>query len=198
MATTSAPTSPNNTSPPPTDDVVRRGIPRELLCDLTEQDFVRISRTRALKEAERDQLLADMKDEVDRRKAQIKELEDEINVMGRELRTEKQERTVKCNEIFRKHEDGTGWIYVIRTDSYAEVERRPATAHETQRYLPSMDGGGGLLAQATAKQRSAQDAPPAAAPESDGEDVPEDDDADGEDADDSEDKPKKRGGKKGK
>lgn len=178
-------------------DVVRRGLPRELPCKLEDDELLRIARTRTNKEAERDQLMSDMKDEIDRRKAQIKELEDEIGKMGRELRTGEQERTVKCNEVFRKHEDGTGWIYVIRLDTYREVERRPATAHETQRYLPSMDGaaGGGLLQQAAAAQRSAQ---PETGPDDGQEDVPGDDHSEDGDVDvDDEDKPKKRGGKKG-
>lgn len=186
-----------------TDDVVRRNLPRELPCKLTEEDFVRISRTRVQKEAERDELVTDLADETRRRKDQIKALDDEIGRMGRELRTGEQERTVKCNEVFRKHEDGTGWIYVLRLDTFDEVERRPATAHETQRYLPSIDGtpptGGSLLDQAARGQRSAQDD---ATP-----DVPDDDDvpADGEgdegddDADDTDGKPaKKRGGRKAK
>lgn len=157
----------------PTDDVVRRNIPRELYCKLAEDEFVRISRTRVNKEAERDQLIDDLDQETKRRKDQIKELNDEIGKMGRELRTGEQERTVKCNEVFRKHDDGTGWIYVIRLDTSDEVERRPATAHETQRYLPSMDGGGGgggLLARASKAQRSAQPEVPDAPTDGDADD----------------------------
>lgn len=193
MVTTGTPTTTTTT-----DDVVRRGIPRELHCKLEDDELLRIARTRTNKEAERNQLMLDMKDEVDRRKAQIKALDDEISKMGRELRTGEQERTVKCNEVFRKHDDNTGWIYVIRLDTFDEVERRPATAHETQRYLPSLDaagGGNGLLAQATAVQRSAQDAPPAV--ESDGEDVPTDEGEADDEGDDGE-KRSKRNGKKGK
>lgn len=209
MATATTPTTTDLTTPD-FGDVVRRGIVRALYCKLTEEEFTRIAKTRAVKEAERDELLDDLKREVEKRKAQIKDLEDEISKMGRELRTNEQERAVKCNEVFRKHEDGSGWIYVIRLDTFDEVERRGASPHEMQRYLPSMDGGGGLLAQATAKQahaeRSAQpETEGAAAPESDGEDVPADD-GDGADedvgADDAGDEqgdeqPKKRGGKKG-
>lgn len=155
------------------DDVVRRNIPRELQCKLDDQEFTRIAKTRAQKEAERDELDEDLAREKKKRQDQIDELEDEIAKMGRELRTGEQERTVKCNEIFRKHDDGTGWIYVIRLDTYDEVERRPATAHETQRYLPTLDGGGGLLTEAAKAQRSAQDEVP--------EGLPTDDDADGDD-----------------
>jgi hypothetical protein len=198
IAETTSTTTPNAKS---THDVVRRGIPRDLYCKLTDEEQLRIAKTRATREAERDQLLVDLADETSSRKAQIKKLDDEIGKMGRELRTGEQERTIPTNEIFVKHDDGTGWIYVIRQDTDAEVERRPATAHETQRYLPSLDGGGGLLGQAAKAQRSAQGK--AASEESD---IPSDgeDGEDGEDgakeadgADEDESKPK-RNGKKGK
>lgn len=200
MATAETPTTTTTAQPTDLGDIVRRGIPRELHCKLEDDELLRIARTRTNKEAERDQLLAEMADEVASRKAQIKKIEDEIGKMGRELRTGEQERTVKCNEVFRKHDDGTGWIYVIRLDTYNEVERRPASAHETQRYLPSLDGASstGLLAQAASAQRSAQ---PETAPTDAGDDVPADesDDDDDEDSDDGADasKPKRRkkGGK---
>ncbi len=170
----------------PNTDVVRRHVARELYCKLTEEEFVRISRTRVNKEAERDQLVDDMDDEVKKRKTQIKELDDEIGKMGRELRTGEQERTVKCNEVFHRAPDGVGWIVVLRLDNNLEVERRPANAHETQRYLPSMEGG--ILDEATRRQRSAQDEPSDVPPEGD---APEADETS-----DGEDKPKRKRGKK--
>jgi hypothetical protein len=195
MATQTTPTA-SNTLPPPHDDVVRRNLPRELPCKLDDAEFTRIAKTRAQKEAERDELEDDLSREKKKRTEQINDLNDEIAKMGRELRTGEQERTVKCNEVFRKLEDGTGWIFVIRQDTFSEVERRPATAHETQRYLPSLDGGS-LLDQAARKQRSAQDEKPAADASS-SDDVPADDaETDGESTDED-DAPKKRGGKKGK
>lgn len=170
------------------EDVVRRNIKRELPCKLTEEEFTRISRQRVAKEAELEQLEADLSKEKKRRQDQIDEVSDAVIKMGRELHREEQERTVPCNEYFRRAEDGTGWIHTIRMDTYDEVERRPASAHETQRYLPSIDGpsGSGLLDQANAAQRSAQDAPPTVETS----DVPPDGDEDEGDA------PKKR--KKGK
>jgi hypothetical protein len=171
------------------DDVIRRNVARELYCKLSEDEFVRISRTRVNKEAERDQLVEDLDVETKKRKQQIKLLEDEIGKMGRELRTGEQERTVKTNEVFR-NEEGTGWVVVVRLDTFDEVERRPATAHETQRYLPNMDaGGGGLLDKAARAQRSAGvEAAPEAKTETD--DVPADtDEGDGEKS------KNKRGGK---
>lgn len=193
MTTQTTTAANKNTTPTvPLDDVVRRGIPRELHCKLEDDELLRIARTRATKEAECDQLIGDLADETARRKQQIKLLTDEIGKMGRELRTGEQERTVKCNEVFRKHDDGTGWIYVIRLDTFAEVERRPATAHETQRYLPSLDSGtgGGLLEQAAKAQRSAQDdGVPEGLPT---DDEAEGDDEDGDDADEGESKPTRR------
>lgn len=187
----------------PFDDVVRRNIPRELPCKLTDEEFTRIAKTRAQKEAERDELEDDLQREKKKRTDQIDAIEDEIGKMGRELRTGEQERTVKCNEVFRKLDDGTGWIFVIRQDTFAEVERRPATAHETQRYLPSADGTGSLLDQAAARQkRTAQDethtgtvSAESRTAVDDGDDVPSDDAGD----EDGDEKPasKKRGGKKG-
>lgn len=159
----------------PNEDVVRRGISRDLPCKLTEEEFVRISRTRVQREAERDELEADLFHEVKKRKEQIKERDDEIAKMRRELHTGHQDRTIKCNEVFRKHNDGTGWIYVVRLDELREVERRPASAAEMQRYLPSIPEGGGLLDQA----RTAQAAEVAAEPEraAGGDDVPSDEPA---------------------
>lgn len=157
--------NPAHFASPVTEDVVRRNIKRELPCLLTEVEFTRISRQRVAKEAELAQLQADLTRETKKRKDQIGELEDEIGKMGRELHTEHQDRTVPCNDVFRRDPlDGTGWIHTIRLDTFAEVERRPATAHETQRYLPSIDGpGSGILDEARAKQqkRSAQDDVPA-------------------------------------
>lgn len=174
----------------PNSDVVRRNIKRELPCRLSEEEFTRIARQRATKEAERDELEADLAKEKKRRQDQIDELDDEISKMGRELRTGEQDRTVPCNEVFHRASDGTGWIHTIRLDTLDEVERRPATAHETQRYLPGTDGpSGGLLEDAQRAQRSAQDDVPAGTPEHDEEDG----DDQGDEATDGADK--KRGGK---
>lgn len=171
------------------DDVVRRGIKRELPCKMTDEEFTRVARQRATKEAEIAQLESDLAREKKKRQDQIDEISDEVSKMGRELHTGEQERTVPCNDIFRRAGDGTGWIHTIRLDTFDEVERRPATAHETQRYLPSVGDavGGSLIDQANAAQspRSAQD---------DTNDVP-DGKGDGKGDEDS-DKPKKRKGTK--
>lgn len=183
----------------PNEDVVRRGINRDLPCKLTEEEFVRISRTRVAREAERDELQSDLDLEVKKRKEQIKERDDEINKMRRELHTGHQDRTIKCNEVFRKHPDGTGWIYVVRLDTMAEVERRPASAAEMQRYLPSVVEGTGLLDQARTAQAAEAKEPARAAG---GDDVPSDDE-DGEDGESGDEnatsdetpKKKRRGGR---
>ena len=119
-------------------DIVRRNIKRELPCRLTDEEFTRVAKQRAMKEAEKEELEMDLAKEKSRRNEQIKDLSDEIGKSGKELRTGYQDRTVNCNEIYRRDVEGTGWIHTIRIDTYDEVERRPATAHETQRYLPSV------------------------------------------------------------
>ncbi len=142
------------------EDVVRRNIKRELPCKLSDEELLRVARQRATKEAEQMQLEADLAKEQKKRKDQIAELADEVRKMGRELHTGEQDRTVPCNDVFRRAKDGTGWIHTVRQDTFDEVERRPATAHETQRYLPTVDGpgSGGVLDIARARQqRSAQD-----------------------------------------
>lgn len=181
------------------EDVVRRNVKRELPCKLTEAEFTRISRQRVAKEAELAQLQADLAKEQKKRKDQIEEVSDEVAKMGRELHTEHQDRTVPCNDVFRRADDGTGWIHTVRLDTYDEVERRPATAHETQRYLPSVDGPGIIDKARTAQQAEGE---PAA---NDGDDVPSDagekEEDDQEDEDDTAgEKPaaKKRAKKKGK
>lgn len=207
--------STDNTPPPQLpapsshQDIVRRAVARRLPCKLTDEEMLRIARTRVGKEAERDQLVADAKLDADKRKEQIKEYDDEILVMRRELHTGSQDRTIKTNEVFEPDGKGGGFVVVYRLDTNAPTgERWPASPSELQRYLPSADGTGSILDQAAAVQkkakRSAQDAD-AAAPTEDG--VPdglpaEDDDAaDAEadaDGDDAKTNSKGRNGKKGK
>jgi hypothetical protein len=89
---------------------------------------------------------------------QVAELDDEISKARRELHTGEQDRTVTCNEYFRRAEDGTGFVHTIRMDTGEEVERRPANPAETQRYLPSLDppaANAPLLDQAVAAQGKA-------------------------------------------
>lgn len=159
------------------DTIVRRNIKRELYCKLTDEEQLRIAKTRSVKEAELEELEGDLEREKKKRKEQIDELGDEVKKMGRELRTGEQERTVACDEVFRVI-DGTGFIVVVRKDTYLEVERRPANAHESQRYLPGVDGPGatGLLDQANAAKPENKPA------DDEGDDVPGDSD-DGNDAD---------------
>jgi hypothetical protein len=123
-------------------DIIRRNIKRELPCKITDEEFTRIAKQRATKEAEKEELEADLAKEKRRRMDQIELVQDELKVSGRELRTGYQDRTVNCNEVFYRTEEGTGWIHTIRLDTFDEVERRPATAHETQRYLPIMGSSG--------------------------------------------------------
>lgn len=196
-----------NTTPPPAaanDDVIRRGIKRVLPCKLTEDEFVEIAKKRVGREALLKQCEADLAREQKKRKDQIAELEDEIGTMGRQLHTESEDRTVLCNEVFRRAENGTGYVHTIRLDTNEEVETRPATVSETQRYLPS-DGfsppanGASVLDQARTAQGATNGTTNGAAAESD-EIKPDELDDDEDDADDASDEKPKRGakGKKGK
>lgn len=160
-----AQTTETTTTPAPvpvlnlTIEVVKRNVPRRLPCKLNDEEFIRISRTRVTKEADRDQLVADADLDAKKRKAQIKEYDDEIAVMRRELHSGYQDRTIKTNEMFEKDPNGNCWIVVYRLDTGGPTgEKWPASAAEMQRHLP--DGtGGSLLDQATKVQRSAQPVP---------------------------------------
>lgn len=135
------------------EDVIRRAIKRELPCKLTDEEMLRIARERVAREAEVAKLKAEAKLDAERRKAQIGDIEDEIAKKGVELHTEHQDRTIPCDEIFRRDIEGGGWVHTIRRDTGAEVERRPATAHEMQRHLPGTETGNvGLLEEARSKQ----------------------------------------------
>lgn len=120
-------------------DIVRRNIKRELPCKLNDDEFTRIAKTRALREQEREELMQDFAKEKKRRNDQIEEIDDEIKIQGKELRTGYQDRTVNCHEVFVRDSENTGWIFTMRLDTGVEVERRPASAYETQRYLPAMN-----------------------------------------------------------
>lgn len=197
-ATTTPPAAPEN-RPNLTIEIVKRAIPRILPCKLTDDEFVRISKTRVAKESERDQLVADAKLDADKRKSQIGDYNDEIAKMGRELHTGRQDRTIKTDEVFEKDYKGNCWIVVYRQDTgEATGERWPASATEMQRYLPSDKPGVTLLEDAARAQRSAQ---PETTPDPDvPTDLPSEDDAGGgddADADDGDSKPKNgRRGKK--
>jgi hypothetical protein len=184
---------PETTRPNQTIEIVKRAVPRVLPCKLTDEDMLRISRTRVAREAERDQLVADAELDAKKRKAQIKEYDDEINVMRRELHSGQQDRTIKTNEVFEKDDLGNCWIVVYRLDSGEPTgERWPPSPAEMQRYLPALETGG-ILEQATKAQRSAQaETPDAEAPT----DLPAGDD-DLPNEDEGDDEPKKSG-KRGK
>ena len=139
-------------------DVIRRGIKRTLPCDLTDAEFMQIAKQRVDKEALLDQLEADFDKIKTKHKVQVEELDGEIGKARQELHTGQQDRTVLCVEVFRRAEDGTGWVHTLRMDTIppSEVERRPASPSEAQRYLPGVEGmpvdEGAPLEQAAAAQ----------------------------------------------
>jgi hypothetical protein len=113
-------------------NVIRRGIKRTLPCDLTDAEFMQIAKQRVDKEALLDQLEADFDKIKTKHKAQVEELDGEIGKARQELHIGQQDRTVLCVEVFRRAEDGTGWVHTLRMDTIppSEVERRPATPTE--------------------------------------------------------------------
>jgi hypothetical protein len=144
----------------PGEDVLRRGVKRTLPCKLTDREFLEIAKGMVGKKAELAQLEEDLAKETKRRKDQIGELEDEIALMERELHTGEQDRTVPCNDVFRRGGDGTGWVYTVRLDTLAEVGApRPASPAEMQRHLPS-DELAGPPRNVLDKARAAQAAEP--------------------------------------
>lgn len=163
----------------PNDDVVRRNVKRELACKLTTEDEIRISKTMVMKKRELRVLETDLETEKKKRKDQIDDLADEVARMESDLDRGAEDRTVPCNDVFRRGDDGTGWIHTIRLDTHEVVERKAASAHETQRYLPNVDGfappvpSGSILEDALAKQKSAEQSTDAE------DDVPGDDDEEG-------------------
>lgn len=192
IETTTAPT------PPPADaDIVRRGIKRILPCKLTKDEFMEIAEKRVGREALLTQLEGDLQRETKKRKDQIAELEEEVAKMGRELHTKSEDRTVLCNEVFRRDEiDGTGYVHTIRLDTNEVVERRPATPVETQRYLPS-DGMAPPSASVLDQAREKQNGTAATAAVTDQSDDIKPEELDDEDDDDQGDDKPKRKGKKG-
>lgn len=132
------------------EDIIRRGIKRTLPVKLDRDELLEISIAKSKKEQLVAQLEEDLSVEMKKRKDQIKEAEDEIKAMGRELVTGHQDRVVPCNEVFR-----SGMVFVIRTDDQRVVEKRPANAQEAQRYLPAVENSAppaNVLDQARAKQ----------------------------------------------
>lgn len=140
-----------------------------------------IAKQRVDKAALLDQVVEDFDKIKSKHKAQVEEFDGEIGKMRKELHTGEQDRTVLCVEVFRRGEDGDGWVHTLRMDAlaavYAEklaegftepeaaaeamiralVERRLATPTEAPRYLPSVegvpvDGHAPLLDQAAAAQ----------------------------------------------
>ncbi len=150
--TTASETVTANTLPPQRAgldlDTVRRNVKRMLPCELEDHEMLEIARAKSKKESIISELQADLVDERKRRQSQIDEVEKEVVQMGYELITGKQQRPVLVNEVFR-----AGMVHVIRQDTYDEVEKRPATASEAQRFLPAVEGsGGGVLDDARAAQ----------------------------------------------
>lgn len=164
------------------EDIVRRGIRKTLPVKLTEPEFTAIARVFAAKMREIRQLEADFEEEKEKRKAQIKEIADEVKKMSQELDSGQQDRSVPCNEVFRRERDErgveTGFIFMIRQDTMAVVEKNPASPSQMQRYLPGTepapanDKSRSVLDDARARQAQ-EEAAAAAAAETASDDVDE-------------------------
>jgi hypothetical protein len=163
-ATSSQTTSPTQPQPPAItvlagEDIMRRGIKRTLPCKLTDAELLQIALQRVDKEALRDQIEEDFDRIKSKHKAQLEEIDGEIGTMRKELHTGEQDRTVLCCEVFRRDAAGSGFVVTLRMDTIPplQVEMRPATPTEAQRYLPGVEGfavdrGAPLLDQAAAAQ----------------------------------------------
>jgi len=174
MATeTSSPTTTTDIA-----DVIRRHLKKTLPCALSRDELTTIAIDAAKKRRRLRELESDLAAEKKRRQQQIDELQGEIDTHDRELDTGEQDRVVLCDEIFR-----SGTVYVRRNDTLEEIEPRPATAQEAQRYLPAVESTlnpgprGPLLDQAAAVQAAerAGGEEPADDEDEDDDDGPEDD-----------------------
>jgi len=131
----------NTTAPKILDaNVIQRGVKRLLPCKLTDTELLQIALQRTDKEALRDDMVADFDRHKAKHKAALEEIEDEIKKAYRELHTREQDRSIPCTALFRRADDGSGWVDTIRTDSNEVVETRPCTPSEAQRYLPGVEG----------------------------------------------------------
>ncbi len=154
-------------------DVIRRHLKKTLPCALSREEMTTIAIDAAKKRRRLRELESDLAAEKKRRQQQIDELQGEIDTHDRELDTGEQDRVVLCDEIFR-----SGTVYVRRSDTLEEIEPRPATAQEAQRYLPAVESTlnpgprGPLLDQAAAVQAAER----AGDAESDDDDEDEEDD----------------------
>lgn len=148
-----ATTAPTTTTSTEIADVIRRHLKRTLPVRLSREEMTTIAIDAAKKRRRLRELEADLDAEKKRRKQQIDELQTEIDTHDRELDTGEQDRVVLCDEIFR-----SGTVYIRRSDTLDEIEPRPATAQEAQRYLPAVESafapgpGAPLLDQAVAAQ----------------------------------------------
>lgn len=119
------------TSIAPAEDVVKRGIKRELPCKLTDQQELDIARRKAQAEAELEELQDDFNDVKEEWKTRLDEVEKRIAVMGAELRSGEQKRVIDCYERFVN-----GTIETVRSDNGMVIDRRAASLADTQRALP--------------------------------------------------------------
>jgi NifB/MoaA-like Fe-S oxidoreductase len=116
-----------------TEDIVKRGIKRELPCKLTDQEELEIARRKASAEAELEEVQADFDDAKNEWKSRLEEVEKRIALMGAELRTGEQKRVIDCYERFV-----AGTIETVRTDNGMVIDRRAASLADTQRALPTV------------------------------------------------------------
>lgn len=158
-------------------DIIRRGLRRDQPVKLTKDELLEKMTAFTVKDAERDELTDELVKETKKRKQQIEELDDEIGLIKRCIRTGEEDRSVVCFERLDRRSDGTWEVVLIRSDTNAVVERRSAHAAELQRHLPSEYAGQQGLDLGGAGRAPADDAP-ADAPGDGGDDVPDEDEGD--------------------
>jgi hypothetical protein len=177
-------------TPTPTEDIVARNVKRTLPVALTRPELTNIAIVAAKKRRKVRELKESLDAEKKKRNAEIDEIQQQLDQHDRDLDTEQQDRTVLCDLIFR-----AGMVYTRRQDTAEEIEPRPATPAEGQRFLPAVenhptpDRNAPLLDQAAAAQAAKANGHAAPEPE-DGGDADEgagDDEDEDEDADEPED-----------
>lgn len=173
MATNSnAPTLPYDPA-----DIITRGLKRTLPCKMDDVELLKLALQRADKAALRKQVQADFDKLKAKHKAQIDELDAEIDKADVELHAREQDRVVICTSVFHRDASGSGFVYFYRNDIDAKFDERPCTVAEAQRYLPGVEGelpkGGPILDRAPALHVVDEDDGTAGAPGDDVTDIDE-------------------------
>lgn len=115
-------------------EILRRDLPRELPCALTDNERLQRAIEAAKKRGERN-LLEDQAAELKETAKRL--LADHDSVLERldsAVRDGSERRLIRCHERFH-----AGMVELVRDDTLEVVESRPATFAEAQRTMPGVD-----------------------------------------------------------